>query len=189
MADPDSVVLKQILSELRDVNKEKRRTAVMKLGMMGGEDAVTNLIMLVRNHNEDLIVRGRAALMLGRLGDTRAVEPLIEALDAPGFQTPLYALESLGRLGDLRAVEPLQRMLTNHHDKFREAARIALARLGVPVEEMSAPEHETRPPQAAPSVARETSRRGEPQTEATPSNEVLRLDDTADGVADTLPGR
>ncbi len=189
MADPDSVVLKQILSELRDVNKEKRRTAVMKLGMMGGEEAVTNLIMLVRNHNEDLIVRGRAALMLGRLGDTRAVEPLIEALDAPGFQTPLHALESLGRLGDPRAVEPLQRMLTNHHDKFREAARVALARLGVPVEVVSAPDHETPASQTAPSAARDTGRRSEAQTEATPSNEVLRLDGTADSVADTLPGR
>jgi HEAT repeat protein len=189
MADPDSVVLKQILSELRDVNKERRRTAVMKLGMMGGEDAVTNLIMLVRNHNEDLIVRGRAALMLGKLGDARAVEPLIEALDAPGFQTPLYALESLGRLGDQRAVEPLQRMLTNHHDKFREAARVALGRLGIPVEVMSAPENEARPQPTAPSAARESSKRGEAQTEATPSNQVLRIDGTADGVADTLSGR
>jgi HEAT repeat protein len=138
MADPDPAAIKQVLSELRDVNKDRRRTAVMKLGMMGGEEAVRNLILLVRNQHEDLIVRGRAALMLGKLGDTRAVEPLIEALDAPGYQTPMYAAESLGKLGDPRAIPPLRRMLTTSHDKFREAAQTALSRLGYDPNDSSA---------------------------------------------------
>lgn len=130
MAQPDPMIVKQVLTELRDVNKEKRRTAVMKLGMIGGEVAVRTLIMIVQNSHEDLIVRGRAALMLGKLGDTLAVEPLIAALDAPGFQTPLYAVQSLGKLGDPRAIEPLLRMLKTDHDKFREAAQEALQKLG-----------------------------------------------------------
>lgn len=130
MAQPDPMIVKQVLTELRDVNKEKRRTAVMKLGMIGGEVAVRTLIMIVQNNHEDLIVRGRAALMLGKLGDTLAVEPLIAALDAPGFQTPLYAVQSLGKLGDPRAIEPLLRMLKTDHDKFREAAQEALQKLG-----------------------------------------------------------
>ena len=130
MTDPDPNVVKQILSELRDVNKEKRRTAVMKLGMLGGDEAVRTLIMIVTNHSEDLIVRGRAALMLGKLGDARAVEPLIRALDAPGYQTPLYAAQSLGKLGDPRAIEPLLRMIQSHNDKMREAAQEALEKLG-----------------------------------------------------------
>ena len=133
MVDPNPSVVKQILAELRDVNKDKRRTAVMKLGMLGGDEAIRTLIMVVKNRNEDLIVRGRAALMLGKIGDTRAVEPLIEALDAPGFQTPLYAAQSLGKLGDQRAIEPLLRMLDTDHDKFREAARDSLQRLGYSV--------------------------------------------------------
>jgi HEAT repeat protein len=131
MADPDPLIVKQILAELRDANKDRRRTAVMKLGMLGGEIAVINLIHIVGNRTEDLIVRGRAAQMLGRLRDPRAVDPLIAALDAPGFQTTLHAVESLGMLGDLRAVEPLREMLTNSHEKYREAARAALTQLGV----------------------------------------------------------
>lgn len=130
MADPDSTIVKQILAELRDVNKDKRRNAVMKLGMLGGDEAVKTLMTLVRNNHEDLIVRGRAALMLGKLGDARAVGPLIEALDAPGYQTPLHAAQSLGKLGDRRAIPPLLRLLDTQHDRFREAARESLHKLG-----------------------------------------------------------
>jgi HEAT repeat protein len=132
MSDPDLAALRQAMSELRDSNKERRRTAVMKLGMMGGDEAVRVLIFAVRNPTEDLIVRGRAALMLGKLGDLRAVDPLIEALDEPasGFQTRMYAAESLGKLGDRRAIDALLRATENDGDKIREAAQAALARLG-----------------------------------------------------------
>jgi HEAT repeat protein len=87
-------------------------------------------MMIVTNNHEDLIVRGRAALMLGKIGDARAVEPLIRALDAPGYQTPLYAAQSLGKLGDPRAIEPLIRAMESHNDKMRDAAQEALEKLG-----------------------------------------------------------
>ena len=130
MSEPDSADIKQFLAELRDFNKEKRRTAVMKLGLAGGDLAINALIMAVQNRNEDLIVRGRAALMLGKLGDTRAVLPLIKALDAPGLQTPLHAAQALGKLGDDRAVQPLLDMARSPDDKLRKVALESLERLG-----------------------------------------------------------
>jgi len=130
MSEPDSAKIKQYLTELRDYNKEKRRTAVMKLGLAGGSEAITALIMAVQNRNEDLIVRGRAALMLGNLGDPRAVIPLIKALDAPGMQTPLNAAQALGRLGDARAIKPLLAMASSDDETLRGAALEALERLG-----------------------------------------------------------
>jgi HEAT repeat protein len=108
----------------------------MKLGMTGGDQAVRALMNAVQNDYEDLIVRGRAALMLGRLGDARAVEPLIRALTAPGFQTPVYAAQALGQLGDLRAVEPLMMLAANGRDKTRDAALESLRQLGCDPEQM-----------------------------------------------------
>lgn len=119
-----------ILTELRDFNKRKRRTAVMKLGMVGGDQAIRALIRVVGNRQEDLIVRGRAALMLGKLKDDRAVVALIEALDAPGFQTPYHAAVALGRIGDPRAIEALLNLADNSRDKTRQAAIQALQQLG-----------------------------------------------------------
>lgn len=130
MTDPDPAVIKQLLADLRGFDKEKRRTAVMKLGVMGGEDAVRALIMAVRNDHEDLITRGRAALMLGKLRDIRAVDPLIRALEAPGFQTPVYAAEALGKIGDRRAIDPLLAAMNSGNETFRKAAIEALKKLG-----------------------------------------------------------
>jgi HEAT repeat protein len=130
MEDPDPMVIKQLLAELRDVNKEKRRTAVMKLGMVGGDQATRTLMQIVQNDYEDLIVRGRAALMLGKLRDPRAVDPLIRALEAPGHQTPVHAAQALGKIGDPRAIEPLLMLAANGRDRTREVALEALERLG-----------------------------------------------------------
>lgn len=133
MTDPDPNVVKELLSELRDVSKEKRRTAVMKLGMLGGDVAVRTLITLLLNDNEDLIVRGRSALMLGKLKDQRAVDALIRALRAPGHQTPVHAAEALGNIGDRRAIPHLLALLnetTSGKDKARDAALVALHKLG-----------------------------------------------------------
>ncbi len=131
MVDPDmQSKVKTILMELRDVSKDKRRTAVVKLGMIGGEQAIHALIRTVENHQEDLIVRGRAALMLGKLKDDRAVESLIRALDAPGFQTPYHAAQALGKIGDPRAIDALLAFMDGSRDKTRDAALKALRQLG-----------------------------------------------------------
>ena len=122
--------LDSILGELRDVNKSRRRTAVMKLGMVGGEAALRTLIRLVDNHHEDLIVRGRAALMLGKLKDDRAVPHLIRALQAPGFLTPYHAAQALGKIGDPRAINALLSLAADSRDKTRHAAVEALRQLG-----------------------------------------------------------
>jgi len=123
--------IKQLLADLRDFNKDRRRKAVYKLGMVGGDEALKALMSAVEDDNEDLIVRGRAAQMLGKMRDTRAVESLINALEARGYQTPIHAAQALGVIGDKRAIEPLLAIVDDHsNESTREAAADALVRLG-----------------------------------------------------------
>ncbi len=128
--ESDPANIKQLLADLRGFDKEKRRTAVVKLGLVGSDEAIRALIMTVNNDHEDLIARGKAALMLGKLRDMRAVESLIQALDAPGFQTPVFAAEALGKIGDRRAIAPLLAAMNSGNDSFHKAAIEALRRLG-----------------------------------------------------------
>jgi len=130
MVNPDPEIT-QLLADLRNFDKNLRRRAVYKLGMKGGEDALRALMVAVEDSNEDLIVRGRAAQMLGKMKDPRAVDPLITALEARGYQTPIHAAEALGQIGDGRAVAPLLAMMEAHdNDGARDAATKALTRLG-----------------------------------------------------------
>jgi len=77
--------------------------------------------------------RAKAATALGKLGDPRAVEPLLEALsdDGSGFVRENTA-EALGRLGDPRAVHPLVAALGDGNSAVRRGAADALLRLGHP---------------------------------------------------------
>jgi len=56
-------------------------------------------------------IRESAAIALGKIKDTRGIEPLIERLQDEHWAIRLSAVEALGRIGDERAVEPLQDLL------------------------------------------------------------------------------
>lgn len=52
-----------------------------------------------------------AAIALGEIGDARAVEPLIEALEDKQILVQVEAAKALGKIGDTRAVEPLIKIM------------------------------------------------------------------------------
>lgn len=121
---------KQLLFDLKSFDKTVRRNAVVKLGLLGTDEAVRALILVVGDKNEDLIARGKAALMLGKLRDQRAVDALLFALTADGLQTPMYAAEALGKIGDKRAISGLLKALQSQVDGVHEAALKSLNQLG-----------------------------------------------------------
>lgn len=78
-------------------------------------------------YKKDRFVRKGAAQALGLLGDTRAVEPLIAALEDDDL-VAYSAARGLGRIGGARAVEVLITALERPH--LSQAAALALADLG-----------------------------------------------------------
>jgi HEAT repeat protein len=72
----------------------------------------------------------QAAEVLGQIGDTRAVEPLIAALKDEDSFVRWQAAEALGQIGDTRAVEPLIAALKDESKQVRGPAAEALRRIG-----------------------------------------------------------
>ena len=80
----------------------------------------------------DWTVRGTAAEALGKMGDKRAVWPLIQTLKDKQEYVRELAAEALGEIGDKRAVQFLMKVLKKDKDKdVREAAMEALGKMGV----------------------------------------------------------
>jgi HEAT repeat protein len=91
---------------------------------------VFDALMDALNARRDYYSFEGAIVALGRLGDPRALEPLVQILEHPSFA--LDAARALGKLGDPRAVEPLIRTLGHANGSVRLAAAEALSQLGEP---------------------------------------------------------
>jgi HEAT repeat protein len=74
--------------------------------------------------------RYRAAVVLGRIGDERAVSPLVTALADKEWDVRRGAAQALGRIGDVRAVLPLIAALEDEDWGVRQNAAHALGRIG-----------------------------------------------------------
>ena len=78
-------------------------------------------------------MRSRAAGALGRLGDSRAIEPLLAALADQDGDVRWDVIQALGEIGDPWAVEALTTALGDSDEGVRRAAREALdTRSGAP---------------------------------------------------------
>ena len=91
-------------------------------------DEVDMLIQRLKDKNEG--VRRMAAVALGEIKDTRAVEPLIAALKDNDRSVRWSAAEALGNIKDARAVEPLIAALKDDDIGVRREAAGALEKIG-----------------------------------------------------------
>jgi hypothetical protein len=95
----------------------------------GPEVKVDDLIRAV-TEDSNYKVRVQAALVLGKLGDNRAVPPLIKALGDANKTVRGIAASALGQLGDSSATDPLRSLLKRETDPFvKGQAEKALASL------------------------------------------------------------
>ncbi len=87
--------------------------------------------LIDRLKDGDSKVRAEAASALGRMGDLRAVEPLIVALKDEDRYVRSSVAQALGSLGDKRAVEALTAAMKDDEDsRVRQWAAEALRKLG-----------------------------------------------------------
>lgn len=102
-----------------------RNTAFLALVEVADVSDVEPLIVALRNPS----CFGAAARALGRIGDPRAVGPLVAELG--GF-FGTEAADALGDIGDPRAVEPLVAALDDNWDLLVSSAASALGKIGDP---------------------------------------------------------
>ncbi len=88
------------------------------------------LLSLLEGRSVDSLLRACVADALGRLGDIRAVEPLIRVFGDVDEDVRSSAAASLGQIGDVRAVEPLVHALDDKHWVVRRSAVFALGQIG-----------------------------------------------------------
>ncbi len=79
--------------------------------------------------DEDPSRRWKAAEMLARLEDERAVEPLIQALSDEDWRVRQKVAWALGRIGDPRALGPLRHALLHEREGVKEMINEALDRI------------------------------------------------------------
>ena len=101
------------------------RNGAMDALVAFGEMAVPHLAKLLTDDNEQ--VRNFSTVMLGDIGNPKAVVPLIKALQDHDANVRHGAAEALGKIGDCRAVSPLQEMCRGDFwDQFYASAALKL---------------------------------------------------------------
>jgi len=99
----------------------------------GVGDEVSVLISALKDRDSNTRWKAAGELgekKLGEIGDTRAVEPLIQVLKDKDRDGRLTAARVLGVIGDTRAVEPLIQLLRDEDRGVRMSAARALGKIG-----------------------------------------------------------
>jgi HEAT repeat protein len=105
--------------------------AIEALGKIGDPRALDDLTRVLQDPNPGVRKEARvdAAGSMGKLGDRKAVWPLVRALEDGDFRLRLAAIQSLGELGDARALSALTVMAERGDYAERPAAVKAIARI------------------------------------------------------------
>lgn len=94
-----------------------------------GSKAIRPLARMLHQHQNSSVRKG-AAEALGHIADSRAVPPLILALDDQDNAVRQQAIVALGDIGSSAALDPLISCLHEQHKGIRRRAVVALGHLG-----------------------------------------------------------
>ena len=123
----DDKSIKTLVNALNDEDSDVRWKSLIALGNIG-EASFEPLLKEFKS--DDWHMRARAAQVLGKIGDKRAVEPLIRTLVKRDKVNNKHVrgriIEALGEIGDERAVDPLIKALDDQYIYVRQKAADAL---------------------------------------------------------------
>ncbi len=124
MAGPDDRNADESIPEKNNESRDGSRESPDGEGDLSHDARLAHFIRMLSDDNE--ANRWKAAEMLGRLEDPRAVDELISALWDDDARVRLKAAWALGRIGDPRAYAPLQRLYRMENEDVRDVIRGAL---------------------------------------------------------------
>jgi HEAT repeat protein len=114
-----------LIKALKFPEAEIHAQAAEALAEIGDASAVEALCSLLDDHT---VSRRSVILGLGRIGDARAVGPLLAEIPEWGkWDLHGYALQALGQIGDSRAMEVLMAGLHTYESQIHDNARLGLA--------------------------------------------------------------
>jgi HEAT repeat protein len=120
--------LAYLLSAANDPNMSVRAKAIDTLGQMRATEATTALVQRLFMRDTDDFTRRRILASLGRIGDKRAVDPLLDfAGGRAAVETRAGAIYAIGEIGDREAVPALEQIANGTDDPaLRDVAKVAI---------------------------------------------------------------
>ena len=111
---------------LRDVDAAVRETAVIALGDCHDPQAIDTLVEVL--HGDEQVLKGKAVMALGTIGDKRAMKPLITAYEKGTVRADIV-MKALGQLRDGQSAPVILSALDNDNQLVWQAASDALNEL------------------------------------------------------------
>jgi HEAT repeat protein len=120
-----------LLSAANDPNVSVRSKAIDTLGHMRAKEATTALVQRLFMRDTDDFTRRRILASLGRIGDKRAIRPLLDfASGKANVDTRAGAVYAIGEIGDPDAIPALERIAAEGDDPaLRDVAKVAVRRI------------------------------------------------------------
>lgn len=127
LASMDDAAINLLILELKNPFSSFHNDVMNALVKIGNA-AVEPLISAVKAENE-IDVKLKVVEVLGKIGDSRAVEPIIGFLTHRDEFLRCCAAVALGNIGDARAVEPLTKLLGSEDGGVRLAVLESLEKI------------------------------------------------------------
>lgn len=125
LRDYADALTEPVIDLMSDPDQDVRTQALLVGASLEATGAVPHIVSLLGD--DDWWLRLTAIETLGKIGDPRAVEPLLNAMRDPDNQ--MACAEALGRIGDERSLGPLCHLLSSPSPEVRVEALRSLRRM------------------------------------------------------------